>query len=750
MSFPVDPRLPPDPGSDFMAPQMLPGGEEEEPYDASLLGEEEAMGEGDLEADLQAQLATGDGLLPRRLADAVDYRVKLSAEEREDLGRRIVDEWNNYREHIADRLANVSAWRDDAALVQSDQEGPWDNASAVRSPYVRMACEHHTQRLNSQIGGTDPPFSARALKPAAAPLVPIVEDAVNARMEEAEWRRAMRLLHAELPIAAPAGLKVFYTTETIRAPRPVMTWDEDAFAKQVAAGVPPVRAYIASVKAGPDGKAEFELEMEEVVLYDGVRYEVVRFEDLVMLPHTARSIDRLWGVGERVMIRGFDLAEGAKVDTYDQEDVDVLLERGGDPENTDQEELLNSIYGVDSGSETLRGPLYESYECLDVDWKDDLNKDGWQEWYRVTVHCPTARVLRCIYNPDWHAHPAIVIFPYVERAGVLYGETIAERMAVLQDAATACINQFFDSIDKMVGSAGFIYDNRGSKKRPDEWNLDPAMPIKVDAIEGIMPNPLPPMLAQTLPHLLVAMEKIKDWSDLLTGTSNIALGKETSGSKTLGEVQLVRGMSDEVHEDYAAGVAQNWARVADMTRWLLAQYSDRGLVRFRRSAMADEPFGEVPFQVLAADVDMVPTAMSNLPNKGQRLQRDLLVMQQAATSQLLQGDWETFAEFFATFLRDVSWPDAERLSARLRQRARQMMEADQIAAELAMQQQQQAGAAAAEAQAGEQQAAGQAAEREQQSFDMDAARTEQELRHQEESHAKAMSEPPSPSKGKSR
>lgn len=679
--------------------------------------------------------------LPKRLDQVVNYNVRLSPDKLEALGHRIREEVNAFEVNFLTRLELIRAWRRDFEVLPASESQPWDNAAQVRAPLTRIDCQQHWSKLNAQVLTPQPPFGAIARDEQALGVTRAIEDVLDATLEEADWKQIARKVHAEIVVTGNCLLRVQWVTETARAIRHPMELDDDLMEALLAAGASPSEALLESAVTDEEDEIQISLDFEDRVVKDGVEFTLIPHEDMLVLPAGARTMKDVWGIGERIRIRGLDLKEGARTGKYLKGAVKDLLNQGSDP--SDQEdyeaETISSVR-QDHQSASEENPLYRSYECVELCWQDDLNDDGRMEWYVVTVHLKSGMVLRCQYMPYEHGRPYYVPFKYIERTNQFWGMGVAELVATLQDAATHAINNHQNLTDMICGMAGnFFFDSR-SGLDVSTFKYTPGRPCLVRNVDGIRPMienaaSIPPALR----GLQESLSIFRDWSDLLTATSNPALGKTAEGDKTLGEVRLVLGSAMQVFADYATGVLLSWADVADQVRWLRGQYNDRGLVKYRRTAapgklvqgdadgalaggmpgmpgmppggmpgpggipgippsipgltapapmgvpggevfgigadgtVGPQPFqgpvgfGQVPADVMLANVDLVPTGLGQVADQQTRFQLAMLVLQTLEKFPLTAQDPDILADALDAFLQAANFPGRAQIMQKVRQ-----------------------------------------------------------------------------------
>lgn len=610
------------------------------------------------------------------LGGTLDLRVRISAKDREKLGQRLVDEIGRYEQSVAERHDLLRVWRNDYEMTVWDGPTPWPGASTIRAPFVCMVCDQHATRLNSQIVQTSPPFSAVAKRQEAVEMAQAAEDAMESVMDEAGWKQIARLAHKELVVAGEVLVRVTHERKVVRAPRPVVEMDQQRLVSGILAGEDPAEALTEAANASPGG-----IEFEDQVIYDGVALHLVRAEEMLLLPHNAKRSDDCWGIGERIRIRGWDLLEGVEQKKYDRKVVRLMMGAPSDPmPESDVEEALDaSEVDVAAGNAFEdEDAAYREYECAELCWFGDLNRDGHPEWYVVTVHLATGLVPRVQYMPYGHAQAYYAHLCFDSTAGQLHGRSLAQLLQTTQDGGTACVNNFNDLVTLMVASAGNFFYDETSGLKPNSWVFTPGKPQQVTDVEGIKPMTFVQGFPAAIQACLQALGVYRDWTELLGASSNPVLGKPTAGDKTLGEIQIVVGQAMQVFEERAAQVAMGWKKVWDLARWTVADFNQGGEVAYRKSARPNVEFGSIPADALRADIDFIPAGLNEWAEPSTRVTRDQFVNNLLMRHPLGASNPLVQLQLIRQTLRDIRYPNADSLMQLLEQAA--LMQAQMQAA----------------------------------------------------------------------
>lgn len=626
----------------------------------------------------------------------IDLTVHLDSEKRDRLGRIICREWERYYQETQPRRANVERWRRDYELYPTGLSTRWPRSADVNAPLTHIYCQSHYTRLQQMITKSDPPFVCVARKPEVQPYAPAIEEACIACLEEAGWEEIASQVHAELPQVGNCLLRVTYEQRWIRSPRFQYDWDAELYQAALETGGDPLAAHFDAVKLNADGSPDIALNWVNQLQHSGVSLRLVVWEDCVILPATCRDPDEAYGIGERLMIRGSELAAGAKSGRYFADAVREVLEKHSEPQPADRAERLyvQGLTATDAASVgDLEGgydSLYKEFECLELNWQMDTDGDGQMEWVIATVHRQSKKLLRLQHLPYQHGRPYYVMFRYHVRPRELFAMSVAEKLASLQAAATAVLCQIIDAADLILAIHGnFFYDGT-SGFDPDKNPVQLGRPIKVDNVDGVKVIEIPQL---PVSHYQV-YQLIKDQADLITASSNPSLGKTTDTSKTLGEVQIVASASNMIFEEVALGVARTWAKVWDQVRWLNAQFGDDGIVQYRVSAAPSHQisangggqqgtgagFAVIPAELLMEDVDLVPAGLKSLSDAQSRIQQATVVNNTFLTHPLTMNNPDVLKIGLDYLLQQLMFPPRERVMAAVEQ---------QLQAEAAMAQMQQ-------------------------------------------------------------
>jgi hypothetical protein len=613
----------------------------------------------------------------------LDLTIHLSKEDEDHLARIICDEISAYEAAVSRRFWNLDTWRRSYELLPPGTANRWENSSDIPSLLTRLYCNSHHTRLNQQILNAVPPFTAVARKPEAKDVTSLIEDAMTAVLDQADWNSVADDLHRELVIAGNVFLRIGYREKWARLPQRQVEHDEDTAHSLLLAGVEPEEAMYHSVRRTKFGHVDQKI-------YDGVEFKVIPFEDGVICPANVRDPEEALGIGERLRLRGADLLDGVERGWYFADAVDDLLEKTSDPEpqarvrRKDEQGLQPQTGGAVYHQREDR--LYREYDVYELCWQYDADDDGKLEWIVVHLHRETRKILGLRWMDYEHGRPYYMLERYVRRTAELFGMGIPEMIACYQDADTsvACALQDHSDLSLNIGG-NFAYTSL-SGYDPTKSPLRLGQPLKFESLSDNDFRQLTPPTPPT--ELYQQTERYRTMCDLLTASSNPTLGRQTETNKTLGEVQIVTNAATQIFEDFASRVARDHAKVWDHARWLTAQYgiqSDDGGIMYRRTAAPNVvEFQTIQPEELSADVDLVPTGMTQLSDQGARIQQSTLIQAQLMQLILSVQQWLPFAdvvlESFGQYMKDLKWPLRDKVLMMLRAEVQQLQMQQQLAA----------------------------------------------------------------------
>jgi hypothetical protein len=280
----------------------------------------------------------------------------------------------------------------------------------------------------------------------------------------------------------------------------------------------------------------------------GPQYDAISLKDFVFLPGHAKSQQQVWGYAYRVFLRIPEMQERAKDGIYDAD----AVTRIGESRDRDSAALPPTVDTV----AYQEGPTVEN-ELFQVSLKRDLDGDGREEWYILTVHLPTRTLLRCKLDrlAIKVGRARCVPFMLFPRRNSVYGYSYAaDKIMTLAEEHTALRN--------MKADRGNLATNAPiSRLRTAHWDPN-AQPIGVGRVIDVNEHSeIKPFLIPDVPQSAVeqTMELIQA-VERVSGLADSAVGVLSQETRTLGEQRLVAGGSavrvDEVMGHLHAAISE--------------------------------------------------------------------------------------------------------------------------------------------------------------------------------------------------
>ena len=590
----------------------------------------------------------------------IDTRIPDSMVSRSALAIRIAQEIDGYHMTVARRRDASQVWRYAYETMPPGTANRWDNSSDSPSPFTRIYADSHTYRLNGQILDDVPPYSTIAEDDdkEADQYSDVIGDCLWSMLNSADWIGFARKIHKEISVTGNCLVRTTYEQKIERHPRVVVNYNKNKARQHLSKTGRPDHA----VWAGVEG---VKLEHETVTAYQGICLKVIPWEDMFILPPTAREPEEAYGIGEIYSIRGEDLVLGVKQGIYDEDAVEMVMAAQSDDVSQERRERLDA-QGL-SDSYSARGTyggdddrLYRQYRVAELCWKADFDGDGLMEWAVVVMHMDTRKILRLSWLEYEHGQPYYTMMRYMVRPGEMFAMGVAELISSFHNADTAVLNQLIDHGDLALNWNGNIFYDDTAGLFPDRFVMQLGKPIRVQNLGGI--KPVPPM-ALPAEHYQMHLH-LQDICDRLTATSNISLGKPAESESTLGEMQMVNSSLQRVFEDHVAEVARQHVKIWDQVRWLVSQYGvgPDGEVKFRSTVPANENvFKSIPPDILRRRVQFVPTGLKQMSDMGTRVQIAVMIRNAMLGDPLVQSNVEAKMMLADDYLRALNYPHREEL-----------------------------------------------------------------------------------------
>lgn len=210
-----------------------------------------------------------------------------------------------------------------------------------------------------------------------------------------------------------------------------------------------------------------------------------------------------------------------------------------DGNETSTDKRMHETSGTQSFDDDAPHRIYEQHRWLDLD------EDGYQEPYVVTVHADTQKVLRIVRRWEYDSvkraedgsiikiEPTNYFTRYIflpSPEGAYYGVGFGYLLASGCETINTIINQQLDSATDMISGGGWIGSGLLKKGKvggterfePNEWKI---VNMTDDIQKQILPRPTSrpsPVLYQMLQFLVSTYERLGSVTDVLTGEQNVA------------------------------------------------------------------------------------------------------------------------------------------------------------------------------------------------------------------------------------
>jgi len=301
---------------------------------------------------------------------------------------------------------------------------------------------------------------------------------------------------------------------------------------------------------------------EYVPVRRGPSYRNISLRDFLMLPAHAQDDSEVWCYAKRFWRRLKELQYRAKTGIYDKDAVDQLAATS-DRTRTELPQSVNAS-GIDVAPQTtpttIEKELWELHVLLDLD------KDGCEEWYLITLSAIHKQILRI--QLDDIGLPRYLLFRPAPNPLNVYGDSHVDKLASIGEEHMGTRNAVADR-SNLVNNAPI------KRLRNSGWDMDEE-PWGVGAVITVQDmNDVQPVVIPDVPGSMAGREQgIIDAAERLSGLNDVTLGSAPQESRTLGEVQMVTEQSfvrieeqvrniQETMEDLFKIRHELWRRAAD-------------------------------------------------------------------------------------------------------------------------------------------------------------------------------------------
>ena len=269
-------------------------------------------------------------------------------------------------------------------------------------------------------------------------------------------------------------------------------------------------------------------------------------------------------------------------------------------------------------------------EIWEVLLLDDLDDDGYEEWYVVTLSRLHRKILRIQYQD--YGTPHYVLFTPFPRPDSVYGYSLAwDKLGSLYDEHAALRNMFADR-STLATSAPFL------QVAGSPWNasLKPFGPREVIPVRDL--NELKQLEVRDVPNSVFQnLQMVLQLAERMSGMNDLTLGVQASSDRTLGENRIATEQSfiriDEIVRNFQEGLEDLFGllmiiwknKLTDspelMPSDLLASMTERGI---------DIPPGRVTADMLTGTFRGKPRGSVESADLG-RMRNDFVAMMTSLT-----------------------------------------------------------------------------------------------------------------------
>lgn len=426
-------------------------------------------------------------------------QVPLTDADATRLGDRLGGQLDESMRNHEQLEAELNRWERayEAQPESKTKDFPWQGACNVVIPLIGIAVDSIVARIVNTIFSITPFWSIRPLRAGAEGVAKPLESALEwSRQNEFNMYREVRKWVPDVVLYGWGYMKVPWDVRIVREFRPNQDGDPTLFERVIRRPNPhwvPIRDII--TQAGMDD----DLEQAE------------------WFAHRFRLTDGTLRLRERDT--GF-----ANVDEIikHKESINQPSEMAGTPNlssgGQDNKERLNTMYEMSANISLLE-------------------EEGLPESTVLTLHRPTRKITRAIYNPFFHGRRPFVKAKFIERQGRIDGYGIARRLIDLQDELTTIHRQQVDN--STIANTRFFVGRRGVVKPntrvyPGRFLTvpDPDRDVKVLQLGDTYNS-----MHQLAVEILAYAERASGVSDPFLGRESSVIGSRATATGTLAILQ---------------------------------------------------------------------------------------------------------------------------------------------------------------------------------------------------------------------
>jgi len=475
----------------------------------------------------------------RREPEISDGKLKLSADERQELGSLIKTRIDTARNAMSTMLVNVDKWQD---MYESKMDGksfPWADCSNVNVPLIQSHVDTWHSSINDTIFSANPYVLVRPLsvfgdiksKDAAQRVEDLLQDILANAMD---IQNECDKIHLNA-LMQPIGIAK-------------VTWRDD---KRITKEIDTEYGYGQEVE-------------KETIAYRGPKIETVDIRNYVIYPLTAKDPGEAILVGDRVRLTKSDMQDRVLKGKYDSEAVKSILEK------TDSEQQSPSDYdaGAANEREDIDTVPTEEFWVWEVIMKHEVEKGKPTKDCIFAIESYTGTLLSAMEYPYWHGKRFYIPFrPFIRPSQRHFGRTLPQILEHCQSEINAIHNQRVDATSLAISKV-FKRIN-GSQTETDAIKVFPGNVIDVGSADELTEFIINPQI----PGVDIEMQA-KEWSERASPINDIAAGKSMDGSNhTAREVSIVAAKGNLRINDVITRLQRSYIELAEQVLGLLYQFS---------------------------------------------------------------------------------------------------------------------------------------------------------------------------------
>jgi hypothetical protein len=267
--------------------------------------------------------------------------------------------------------------------------------------------------------------------------------------------------------------------------------------------------------------------------YDGPDIEYVPIDRFGIYPSVARDVQRSRGIWFKVSRTGDELVRLRNEGFIDKAALQALQDTQGEAEHLKSAESDQRGMRYSGGELDFVSRPYDIHICY---WRLPGKKDDDPAVdHYLWLHVPTQTILHAERNPRWSGRrPAVIIRPFPDKE-TIYGESLPNLLADLEDTMTTIVRQVIDQAAVDIATPVAVEDGAITPEQEKNLVYGPGQIWRVTRVDGIKLLAKPSQIQVGLQ----AAEFCKEIVNRLVGTSDQTFGMEPSRAQTATTTQVL-------------------------------------------------------------------------------------------------------------------------------------------------------------------------------------------------------------------